>query len=132
MKTISIRQPWAHLILYCGKDIENRSWPTRFRGSVLIHASKGMTVEEWEDAMSFARGVRAKNHFKVEKNATFKDVQRGGIVGIASIVDCVTSSESPWFVGEYGFVIANVRPVPFHPCKGALGFFDVEYPHVIP
>jgi hypothetical protein len=40
MKIISIRQPWASLIVSGIKDIENRTWPTRYRGPVLIHASQ--------------------------------------------------------------------------------------------
>ena len=36
---LSIRQPWAHHILFDGKRVENRSWLTRFRGPFLIHAS---------------------------------------------------------------------------------------------
>jgi hypothetical protein len=39
MKIISIRQPWADLIVNGSKNIENRSWPTSYRGPVLIHAS---------------------------------------------------------------------------------------------
>ena len=38
MPALSIRQPWAWAILHAGKDIENRSWRTAFRGEVLIHA----------------------------------------------------------------------------------------------
>lgn len=49
----------------------------------------------------------------------------GGIVGVADIVDCVEAHPSPWFFGPYGFVLANARPLPFTPCKGALGFFKV-------
>jgi hypothetical protein len=45
---LSIRQPWAWLILHAGKDIENRDWPTKYRGPFLIHASKGMTRDEYE------------------------------------------------------------------------------------
>jgi hypothetical protein len=52
----------------------------------------------------------------------------GGIVGVADIVDCVTASKSPWFVGNFGFVIANARPLPFYACRGALGFWKCEYP----
>lgn len=44
MKALSIRQPWAWMILHAGKDIENREWPTRFRGRVLIHASKAAAL----------------------------------------------------------------------------------------
>lgn len=36
MKAITIRQPWASLIVHGIKDIENRSWQTNFRGRVLI------------------------------------------------------------------------------------------------
>ena len=54
MKALSIRQPWATLILHGQKDIENRSWATRQRGQVLIHASKGMTRDEWEESIIFA------------------------------------------------------------------------------
>lgn len=55
----------------------------------------------------------------------WKYMQRGGVVGEAELVDCVRESESPWFVGEYGFVLRNVKPLPFTPCAGALGFFRV-------
>src|SRR6267378_3713180 len=40
MKIISIRQPWASLIVSGVKDVENRTWSTRYRGPVLIHASR--------------------------------------------------------------------------------------------
>src|SRR5215831_9447735 len=39
VKILSIRQPWAYLITRSSKDIENRSWPTKYRGPFLIHAS---------------------------------------------------------------------------------------------
>jgi hypothetical protein len=120
MKAISIRQPWAWLILNAGKDIENRRWPTRLRGRVLIHAAKGMTEEEYDDASGFVE-------FNVDERMVLPDMktlERGGIVGEVEIVDCVTASGSPWFCGPFGFVLRNPRPLPFRPCRGALGFFD--------
>jgi hypothetical protein len=113
---LSIRQPWAWLICHGGKDIENRSWPSRFRGKFLVHASKGMTRDEYEEASWTAddNGVDLP---------PYEQLERGGIVGVAEIVDCVNRSESPWFFGEYGFVLRNAKPLPFHECKGALGFF---------
>lgn len=119
MKAISIRQPWAWMILHAGKDIENREWPTRFRGRVLIHASKGMTLGEYNDAAWYAgeRGVSVPHQ---------NNVPRGGIVGSVEIVDCVVRSDSRWFMGTYGFVLRNPVVMPFHPCRGALGFFDVD------
>ena len=124
MKALSIRQPWAHMIVHCGKDIENRVWPTRFRGRVLIHASKGMTAEEYEDALDFAfRPCGIDPATLSIPRAHLLD--RGGIVGSVEIVDCVTRSDSPWFMGTYGFVLRNPVVLPFRPYRGALGFFDV-------
>jgi len=119
LPVLSIRQPWAWLILHAGKDIENRCWPTRFRGRFLIHAAKGCTKNEYGDAAMFAweatdgRGL-------IPPLAT---LPRGGIVGVAELVDCVAASPSKWFMGEYGFVLRDVQPLEFLPVTGALGFF---------
>ena len=45
MKALSIRQPWAWAIIHAGKDVENRPWGTRYRGPLLIHASKTLDQE---------------------------------------------------------------------------------------
>jgi len=123
MKVLSIRQPWAWLIINAGKDIENRNWKTSFRGNILVHAAKGMTKQEYENAMNFV----VTNHdiplnFHEPK---FEELQRGGIIGMVEIVDCVSYSNSPWFFGDYGFVLKNPYPLPFKPCKGQLGFFEL-------
>lgn len=134
MKAISIRQPWAWLIvrpditnpearavLYDNghmKDIENRDWKTNFRGPVLIHASKGMTRDEYGACFRHCEMLGVKL-------PPMDELQRGGIVGMATITDCVDDSESDWFFGDYGFVLADAKPLPFVPFSGALGFFDV-------
>lgn len=120
---LSIRQPWAWLIIHAGKDIENRGWSTKFRGRVLVHAAKGMTKREYEDVESFLFSCSLPQVDVLLPR--FKDLQRGGIIGSVEIVDCVTASESPWFFGTYGFVLRNPQPLPFQPLKGALGFFKV-------
>jgi len=56
---------------------------------------------------------------------TSKNIERGGIIGSVEIVDCVTESNSRWFMGRYGFVLRDPKPLPFIPWKGQLGFFDV-------
>lgn len=121
---LSIRQPWAWLILHAGKDIENRDWPTKFRGRIFVHASKGMTRDEWGSAWTFAHGTGA-NPKALEAGLTFDNIERGGIVGSVEIVDCVSESPSRWFMGRYGFVLRNPQPLPFRPLKGSLGFFKV-------
>src|ERR1051326_1498970 len=45
VKALSVRQPWAWLIIYGGKDIENRDWPTSHRGPTLIHAGKQWDID---------------------------------------------------------------------------------------
>lgn len=126
MLALSIRQPWAWAILRAGKDIENRDWPTKVRGRVLIHASKGMTQDEWADGFETIRSAGREDPRELYLNfPSFYAIERGGIVGEVEIVDCVDESESPWFFGRYGFVLRNPKPLPFVPYKGRLGFFEV-------
>jgi ASCH domain. len=122
IKAISIMQPWAWLIVNGHKDIENRDWPTKYRGPVAIHAGKKMD----DSALtSVVRGFHPVSGRRVEYDRSFRQgTETGGIVGVAEIVDCVDQSESEWFVGKHGFIIRNARPVPFIPVKGALSFFD--------
>jgi hypothetical protein len=117
MKALSIRQPWAWLIVNGHKDVENRTWPTRYRGPVLIHASKGMTTDEYCDALWSCLSP-------VILVPQFEKLERGGIVGVATLVDSVTHSDSRWYTGAHGFVLRDARPLPFTPFKGALGFFE--------
>lgn len=125
---LSIRQPWVWMILNVGKDIENRTWQTHYRGKVLLHASTGGNREMWEDSvrkMIESGGWQNNDLFDTLKSMpNYEQVERGGIVGIADIVDCVTTSTSPWFMGPYGFVLENARPLPLVPCNGRLSFFD--------
>jgi hypothetical protein len=120
---LSIRQPWAWAIINVGKDVENRTWRTDFRGPVCIHASKGMTNREWDEAMEFIDQAfpvpLPANHGRRASAIHSKEAKRGGI-----IVGCVTTSASPWFFGRFGFVLQNARPVDFIPVKGQLGFFE--------
>lgn len=123
MKALSIRQPWAEMILHHGKDIENRDWNTKFRGRFLIHASKawGRSEKETYNSLADDLGLREGEIRAPE------DLPLGCLIGSGELTDVVTSSFSQWFMGDYGFVIRN--PIVFKkpiPLKGKLGFFDVE------
>lgn len=124
MKAISIRQPWAWLIVNGHKDIENRSWDTNYRGQVLIHASsKPVSPEDYLAALNIARplGIELPGR---------KDFDYGGIVGCATITGTVRESESPWFFGPVGFQLTGAVPTEFMPMKGRLGFFETGFrPH---
>lgn len=124
MKALSIRQPWAFAITHGRKDVENRTWATSFRGRILLHASATMTRDDVDGFRDFIKDNRDLGGDWLNTRS-LPDLQRGGIVGIASIVDCVAHSRSLWFVGPFGFVLTDVVPLTFTPCKGALGFFAV-------
>lgn len=128
IKALSIRQPWAWAIINVGKDVENRSLRTRFRGPVCIHASAYRPtqddVDTFNEVLFRAIPDREARASIIPRHTEALSMSRGGIIGVAEIVDCVEVSDSPWFMGRYGFVLRNVRPVEFFPVKGALGFFD--------
>jgi hypothetical protein len=117
MKAISIRQPWASLIVAGIKDIENRSWITHYRGKVLVHAAQKFDKKGYDQLKKMGVPetiIKAMGEYA------------GGIIGEVEIVDCVKKSDSPWFEGPFGFVLTNAKVLKFKPCKGKLGIFDIS------
>lgn len=115
MKILVVRQPWAWLLCH-GKNVENRSWSTRYRGPLLIQAS----ARPDPDAAAIRADVRERFGIRIPD-----DLEHGGIVGIATLVDCVRAHSSAWFEpGNYGWVLREARPVPFLRSSGRLGLFD--------
>lgn len=123
-KAISVRQPWAWLIVNGHKDIENRGRRSHIaQGWIAIHASKGMTKKEYYECYEFCQtGMPGKPPITLPP---FEELQRGGIVGAALFGGCVDKSPSPWFFGKYGYKIQNAYPRPFIPLNGQLGFFNL-------
>jgi ASCH domain len=119
MKALSIKQPWAWLIVNGHKPIENRSWRTSFRGQFLIHAGKKWGREQLDD---LARVQAQFPHIVMPDG-----FELGAIVGVATITDCVSESDSPWFYGPYGFVLQDARPVKPANYRGQLGWFDTPF-----
>ena len=121
IKALSIRQPWAWLILWAGKDIENRSRRFHFRGRFLIHASAGMTRNEYLAVLLFLQ----QRGLPVPDGLVFENLNRGGFVGSVELVDCLDTSESAWYMGQKALVLKDPEPLPFIPYSGKLGLFDV-------
>jgi hypothetical protein len=149
---LSLRQPWAHAVVFGGKRVENRvKWSTsNFRGEFLIHAAKGMTQREYWDALDFARSRGIKED--TWKPPGPKAIQRGGIVGVAKVTGVIrpsaptgidrvgqviipmpisadtrplTDLEKAWWMGAFALLLDDVRPLPFVECAGMLGWFQV-------
>ena len=139
MKTLSVLNPWAHAIIHLGKDVENRTWKTNYRGPLLIHAGKAVSrngyliCQEREPKtlpMEFEPyGTGYRPVF------IHPDYRFGGIIGVVDLVDCVQGSTSKWAEwwtgdGVYQWVLANPRPLPFLPLRGRLGLFEAEHPEL--
>lgn len=110
------------------KDVENRNWPTDFRGPILVHAPK--TVD-WPAV------ERLRESLELGATGDYRPTT-GAIVGVAEIVDCVSSHPSRFFVGPYGFVLRGAARLPEPlPARGRLGIFAVPatwldaYPNVL-
>lgn len=120
MKALTICQPYAHLIAIGEKPIENRTWPTAYRGPLAIHAGKS---REWLDEYDEAR---------------YPTMAFGAVVAVANLVACLRLEDSaPWpnrwrhlrdhehANGPWCFLLANVRRLPTPiPARGAQGFWD--------
>lgn len=119
MKALSVRQPWAWLLANGYKPVENRTWNTKFRGLVLIHASKSF------DKQGYAW---VRDNFPEIDMPLPQQFERGGIAGVADLYAVATASTSPWFSGPLGFCFRDAKPLPFFPLHGRLGFFEVAMP----
>jgi hypothetical protein len=128
MLSLSIRQPWAWLIIQGFKDIENRSWEVHYRGSILIHASKSNGKTEY----AIAQQLICDRSLSI-KIPPLEHLPTGGIVGVANLTTITTDSPSPWAIaGQYHWHLSHPRPVDFHPCKGQQGLFSAHHPAIEP
>ena len=128
---LSLKQPWAALLVSGRKTIEVRKWATAVRGRVYIHAAQvpDDRPEAWACVSDELKALAQLS---------------GGIIGAADLTSCVSyrtpagfAADAPrhlnapgWFEGPrmYGFVFRGARPVPFVPCKGNVRFFTVDVP----
>jgi hypothetical protein len=126
-EAISVRQPWAHAIIFHMKDVENRSrvaaqHMVRAIGKRIgIHASKGMTRNEYLAAVEFMRDIG------VTPPAPHL-LARGGIIGSVVVTSIVNSNmtDSKWWMGPSGLLLKDPEPCKFIGCRGELGLFGVE------
>ena len=129
MKAISIKQPWASLIVHGIKDIENRTWkcPQKYIGQrVLIHASKNF-ANFWDYPEEITNRI---NEFlrKISKSGTdWSGYPIGAIIGSVVIEDCVQNHSSVWAEkGCWNWVLkdAVLFDKPVLNVKGKLSFWD--------
>lgn len=76
MKVLTIKQPWATLIMQKDKRFEFRSWQTKHRGELLIHAGKGVDKKAIKRLAKYLPA----------------DLPTGKIIGKVNLVDCIPMS----------------------------------------
>lgn len=130
MKALTIKQPFASLICWGAKDIENRSQRTHIRGKVLIHAG----AQWYEGAKESSLKILTKEQKEWVSNGQSiallynESMPLSAIIGEVEIVDCVQNHPSIWAIdGYWHWVLANAviyeNPIP---CKGALSFWKPQ------
>lgn len=121
MKALTICQPYPWLIIHGGKTIENRTWPTAYRGPLVIHAGKSRKyIDSIEELV--AAGVSML--------ASPDDYCYGVIQGIVDLVDCVpyahpSVADNPWREGPWCWVLENPRAVAPLTYRGERGLWDM-------
>lgn len=137
IRAISIRAPWAWLIVHGSKRIENRKqgFPSAFRGELLLHASVKRSQADRDAAIAF---VESFDPDLAARIPLLEDLPRGGIVARCRLADVIhpvgakRRGDAPyshplgrnvWYTGGVGLVLSDVRETPRVPCKGALGLW---------
>lgn len=126
MKALSIKQPWAWLIVNGIKPIENRDWHCNYRGPLLIHAGKNVDRDgmAWLTLNWTNLGLHTLIKAYSKPMPDIMTAELGGIVGMVQMTDCVRTHPSPFFFGPYGFVMENPQLLPFKPWRGQLKIFE--------
>lgn len=119
VRVLTVRQPHAHLLIHGSqnagfKDVENRSKPTRHRGTLLIQASA--KVDQAAYAEYLADGVELP---------PAEDLVTGAIIGSVQVTGCVRDSRSRWAEpGYWHWLTAKPRTAnPVIPVTGQLAMF---------
>lgn len=153
MKVISVLQPFASLIVTGAKIIETRSWATKYRGEILIHASAGKQYTKLPVSDPLCRHyIDLMDQNKIDP---INKLPFGAIIGKVKIIDCIKTSDiqlmkdantplkvngenapkhfgqefafGDYTTGRYGWILSD--PVKFDtpiPAKGKLGIWTTD------
>ncbi|MBU3905198.1 MAG: ASCH domain-containing protein [Nanoarchaeota archaeon] len=121
MKALTIKQPYAHLIINGIKTIELRSRNTKFRGEFLVHSSKKSDIEEVK-----LRKLTDLETGKVLGKVTLSEVKKYNTLKelMKDKSKCQIRSNKKWKFPVYGFILTRsmkIKPIKY---KGRLGFWN--------
>ena len=142
IKAITLWGPWAHLIPLDLKRYETRSWGTKYRGLLAIHASKKI-VPLNDSLRSLTLNQRRYVNDKIcLKYGDYRSMPAGAVIAICSLVDCVEITAGFYYklneiekacgdytLGRYAWVLDNVTTLPEPvPAVGRQGLWNWELP----
>lgn len=122
IKALSIRQPWAALIVLGIKQFEFRTWSTEYRGPLLIHASQKFDQEGLIHLI--------RHCVSMERKPELYD--RGCIIGICELIACrrlirkdidFKTAQMGGAPGLFAWQLDNPRILPMFKCRGSLGLW---------
>ncbi len=132
MKALTISQPWANLIASGLKFVENRTWPTSYRGPLAIHAGKGSQYLTSQQLTMYPTGCivatcqlvecvhidRLRKIKNVKTNPTFIcETSRRTVLEVLA---------HDFTEGPYLWILEDIRPVQDYQIRGAQGLWNVE------
>ena len=131
MKAITVDPVWAWVIFRRIKPVENRTWRTRHRGELAIHAGQGTPERNRE-----ARALLESLGYRVPET-----LPTGAVVALATLGDCLSIDElrrvdppladNAFCSGPFCWILKNVRPIEPIPCAGKQGLWNFEYQPLI-
>ena len=127
MKTLSFQQPWATLVASGIKDVENRTWDTKYRGKFLVHASSKKVTKDFEYSLPFEWGNEIINQQIWGNIAPLHELPTSAIIGYVELEDIVENSNSIWAAPEQKhWIVKNafLFDEPIMNVKGKLNLFD--------
>jgi len=107
MKAISLKQPWASMIARGDKTIETRTWPTKYRGDLLIVASKNPKIP----------GLPSGKAVCIVELVGFRPMTR----------EDEQAACCEFYLGAFAWVLRNIRTIEPFDVRGQLGFYEVEF-----
>ena len=131
MKTLTIKQPFATLIVEGLKEYEFRTWKTNYRGEILIHAGKAVdkkAMKKYEYlGLEYPKGciigkATITDCIKIDDNARKKLKEKNSII-YSNIID-----NKDW--NGYGFKLENVEKLENIEVCGKLSFWEFDYPQI--
>lgn len=130
-KVITIKQPWATLIVEGNKNVENRTWQTKYRGELYIHSSKNsfdFFCLDFLKENDYLLYQYIMIYFGIKNNKITRHINMfGSIIGKTNLYDIVDNSDSKWAMGNsYHWLLKDSQKIEPIPCKGKLNIWEID------